>query len=253
MAYIAKKTKFDYESIPAGYYHDVLEKGNNVQKFWHSQKFQYLIDIIKAENISSKSLLVDVGTGPGTFLFMLNKQLPNIICEGVDISSNQIEFAQNKTDELQLSNLKFIKVDNEKLPYADNSVDIVTTVEVAEHLLPYQAMKTAVEVKRILKPNGKWIVTTPNYRSLWPIIEVGLNFFSPVKYQEQHISKFTPNSLVKFVESGGFDVIDVRTLFFLAPFYSFLSKKLAKRIMNIENSMKFPGSLLVCICTPIRE
>ncbi|MDR0619053.1 MAG: class I SAM-dependent methyltransferase [Bacteroidales bacterium] len=253
MPYIAKKTEFNYESIPAGYYYDVLEKGNNIQKFWHSQKFQYLIDIISAEKMPEKPLLVDVGSGPGTFLFMLNEQLPNVICEGVDISLNQIEFAISKANELKSQNLKFIKVDNEKLPYADNSVDIVTTVEVIEHLSPYQAMKTAMEVRRILKPNGKWIVTTPNYRSLWPVIEIGLNFFSPVKYQEQHISKFIPNSLVKFVESGGFDVGDVKTLFFLAPFYSFLSKKLARGIMNIENYMKFPGSLLVCICTPLQE
>ena len=126
MPYIAKKTEFNYESIPAGYYYDVLEKGNNVQKFWHSQKFQYLINIISAEKMPEKPSLVDVGSGPGTFLFMLNEQLPNVIC-------------------------------------------------------------------------------------------------------------------------------DVKTLFFLAPFYSFLSKKPAKGIMNIENYMKFPGSLLVCICTPLQE
>lgn len=49
---------------------------------------------------------------------------------------------------------------NKKLPFQDASFDLVWCSEVIEHL--ENPRETAKEIKRILKPGGKYILTTPN-------------------------------------------------------------------------------------------
>ena len=49
---------------------------------------------------------------------------------------------------------------NRALPYEDNSFDLVWCAEVIEHLSNYK--QTIQEIERILKPNGTYIITTPN-------------------------------------------------------------------------------------------
>ena len=102
------------------------------------------------------------------------------------------------------------------------------------------------EFKRVLKDDGRMIITTPNYRSLWPFIEWLLNKLSPVKYHEQHINKFTPNSFVKYLETMGLEVVSFKSIFVISPFLAPISWKLAKFVQKLEEKLlpKF-GSLLV--------
>jgi len=246
MSYLAQKKTFNYDNIPAGYYFHVLERGSPVQKFWHREKFTSVI-----RYLPSKGKLLDIGCGPGAFLFMANQSFPDLECEGIDISTSQIDFAIKQVGNIK--NLHFKVADSAHLTQEDNSLDVVTTIEVLEHLHPYDAMKIANEVHRVLKPDGEWIVTTPNYNSLWPLIEIGLNAVSSVKYEEQHISKFVPNSLVKFVEAAGFDVISIESVFFIAPFFACISKRLARLLLKIERKLRLPSSLLIIRCKPINR
>ena len=57
-------------------------------------------------------------------------------------------------------NFKLWNLNKAPYPYPDNYADIVLSVEVIEHLEnPWLHMR---EIKRILKPNGTAIITTPN-------------------------------------------------------------------------------------------
>ena len=245
MSYISQRNTFNYDNIPVGYYFHILETGSPIRKFWHREKFAAVIRYLPANG-----KLLDVGCGPGVFLFMTKQMRPELNCEGIDISTSQIEFAKSQMNDSQ-KGLDFKVVNSEHLPYEDNSFDVVTTIEVLEHLHPYDAMKISNEVRRVLAPDGEWIVTTPNYKSFWPLIELILNKVSPVKYEEQHISKFVPNSLAKFVEAAGFDIISIESVFFVSPFLSILSPKLARWILKVERKLKLPSSLLMIRCKPI--
>ena len=55
--------------------------------------------------------------------------------------------------------------------------------------------KLIKEIYRVLKPNGKLIITTPNYQSAWILVEKIVNLLGEVKYQEQHITFFNKNPI----------------------------------------------------------
>ncbi len=52
-------------------------------------------------------------------------------------------------------------IENDRFPFSDNVFDLVIFAEIIEHLLndPCRVMR---EIKRVLKPNGTLILTTPN-------------------------------------------------------------------------------------------
>lgn len=95
--------------------------------------------------------ILDVGCGTGAFLSRLNSLgFKNIAgCDGYEY------------DEMRASGVAFKKADlNSELPFANGSFDIVTAIEVIEHL--ENPRRLVREVNRVLKPGGLAIVSTPN-------------------------------------------------------------------------------------------
>ena len=92
----------------------------------------------------------------------------------------------------------------------------------------------------LLNKNGTLVITTPNYRSLWPIIEWFVNKLGKVDYEEQHINKMHRKSLRRLLQNAGFTVTEEKAFFIIAPFISPLSERLAKGIQSIEEKL-LPG------------
>ena len=247
----AKSSVFNYDDIPAGYYFEAMAKGSGVQKFWHREKFEEV-----ARKIGNSDKVLDIGCGPGSFLSVVGQTKPQAKAIGVDVASRQIDFAiQNVQSQFTDGRVSFqvMKIDENRLPFPDASFDVVTCIEVIEHIHPYLAIKLLEEARRVLKPTGRLIVTTPNYRSLWPFIEFALERMSPVKYHEQHISKFTPNALIKFLEAAGFEVQKFNTIFIIAPFLMAFAPPLARLLHALERRLPVQlGSLLVAECKIIQ-
>ena len=96
---------------------------------------------------------LDVGCGDGLFLNHLKRQTKFELYGG-DYSIPKVEKCRSK-------GLNVIKIDLEKkLPFKDNFFDIVYAGEVIEHLYdPDYAIK---EISRIIKPDGYFLLSTPN-------------------------------------------------------------------------------------------
>lgn len=71
-------------------------------------------------------------------------------------------------------------VENDNFPYADNEFDLVIFAEIIEHLLN-DPCKVLREIKRVLKPNGTLILTTPNVARLENVTRLisGANIYDP--------------------------------------------------------------------------
>lgn len=230
---------YNYESIPTGYYDDIFHKKKGVQSCWHFLKFLKV-----RESISSASKkILDIGCGPGTFLG--NFAPESAECIGVDISSNQIEFATKKYGNHRL---QFQKTDG-LLPYPENHFDTITSIELIEHLNTKEVKTLLQECHRVLKPGGQLVLTTPNYKSFWVILEKLVNRFSPVSYEHQHITHFSKKKLLDYLEKQGFKP-KIRSYLGLSPFLAIISWRLALLFsrfeMYLENSY---GFLLIAVCT----
>lgn len=234
-------SEFDYESIDPGYYHKAMLRGSKGQRFWHKQKF-----IQAAEYIPNAQVTVlDIGCGPGSFFYILRKQNKKAKLIGTDLIPKQVKYA--KTVE---PSARWLAADATKLPVKAKSIDFTTMLEVIEHIPRSVEHKILLQIRKVLKKNGKLILTTPNYLSLWPIIEWIWNKLSPVSYEHQHINKKTIRSMTKSLRQAGFKVKKVKTFFIFSPFVAVLSPKFAVWLMKIEQKIlpRF-GSVIIIEAT----
>lgn len=219
-----------YEATEAGYYHQAYLHGNPVQRFWHRYKFlNALKRLPRDEKSKRKNKVLDVGCGPGTLLSLYDGN-----AVGIDISEKQIGFAKK---EFKLKNTKWVVGGNPPLPFKDNTFDYVVMLELIEHVPEKEARALMKSVYDVMKPGGKLIMSTPNYMSLWPIIEFFWNLVSPVNYDEQHVNKLTRKKLRKFIGNIGFRKLKFITFFVIAPFLAPISMKLARKMLKIESKL----------------
>jgi SAM-dependent methyltransferase len=174
----------------------------------------------------------------------------------VDILRSQVEYAHVHYG---TSFRRFLHVDSvAELASIDETFDCITLVEVIEHLDRAEAGMLLREISRKLKPGGKLVLTTPNYGSAWPVIELLLNRFSDVKYAEQHITRFRYRSVERELERiypplrDEFDVELKTTTHFVTPFLAWLSFRLAYRLSRLvpHRHWRLPfGSLILLVAS----
>jgi glycosyltransferase involved in cell wall biosynthesis/SAM-dependent methyltransferase len=105
-------------------------------------------------------------------------------------------------------------IEAEKFPYDDNSFDVVLFCEIIEHLLtdPVHAL---TEIRRVLKPGGDLVLTTPNVARLENARKIiaGENVYDPYSGHGpygRHNREYTQEDLFSLLTANGFTV---RTIF----------------------------------------
>ena len=147
--------------------------------------------------IDNNARLIDLGYGNGSFLKVLEKS--NISSTGYDYDK--------------------INFESDKLPESSNSIDFVTCNSVIEHLS--DVTNLFKEVHRILKPNGKFLLVTPNFYYDYK------NFYD----DPTHVNPFTVNKLDEVLKLFKFNKINIvpwvvkkNSLFWKIPFKFFVCR-----------------------------
>jgi ubiquinone/menaquinone biosynthesis C-methylase UbiE len=109
---------------------------------------------IANEFVKNKKVL-DIASGEGYGSFLLSKEANSVI--GVDIDKETIENSNNK---YKNSKLTFLEGSADNIPVGSNSMDIVISFETIEHHNKHEEM--FAEIKRVLKPNGILIMSSPD-------------------------------------------------------------------------------------------
>jgi 2-polyprenyl-3-methyl-5-hydroxy-6-metoxy-1,4-benzoquinol methylase len=243
---------FDYSRIPLGYYDTITKEGNPVRRLWHLAKFERVIDHLPRR---PGQRLLDIGCFAGTFLGMLDPAVFEYQL-GVDILPEQVAHAQAHHG---LPNREFKHIPTlAGLADLTGSFDCITVIEVIEHLTPDEIRTVLEQSARLLRPGGQLVMTTPNYASTWPILELLINRFSDLSYEEQHITRFTYWNIARrlgeiwpaFPDQFGLDYRT--TTHFLTPFLAAFSFEGARRLgrMVPHRLWRLPiGNLVLTVFT----
>ena len=108
-----------------------------------------------AQFFCSNKVVLDIACGEGYGTNLLSKFANKI--SGVDIDKNTIDEAKLK---YKSENIEFKQGDTSNIPYESASFDVVVSFETIEHHNKHHEMLK--ELKRVLKPDGILIISTPD-------------------------------------------------------------------------------------------
>jgi len=144
-----------------------------------------LVEKIFATLDNPNPRILDVGCGTGANLKMLADYGK---AEGVDISQQAVDFCRERG----LGSVKLGAAEN--LPYENDSFDLVTSLDVVEHL--DDDVAGLREMRRVLRPDGRLLLFVPAFMFLWGVQDDVSN----------HRRRYTLPGLLRAVEAAGFAV-----------------------------------------------
>jgi SAM-dependent methyltransferase len=152
--------------------------------------------------------ILDVGCGTGANLLMLSEYGD---AEGVDISTDALAFCRER-------GLDQVKVGaGEELPYDDATFDLVTALDVVEHM--DDDLAGLREMRRVLRPGGRVLLFVPTFMFLWGVQDDVSN----------HRRRYRLPELRRVLEQAGFEV--ERTTYANITF--FLPILLVRKLMRV--------------------
>ena len=140
--------------------------------------------IQKVRRPEAATRILDVGCGTGANLEMLS-QFGD--AEGVDVSDDALEFCRRKGLTVQ-------KGLAETLPYADETFEVSTALDVIEHL--DDDIAGLSEMYRVTKTGGYSLIFVPAFMWLWGVQDDISN----------HRIRYTKSQIVERIEKAGFKV-----------------------------------------------
>ncbi|HSB01999.1 MAG TPA: class I SAM-dependent methyltransferase [Anaerolineales bacterium] len=241
---------FDYHSVAGDYQYRALHSGHPMQRFWHGGKLT-MIDQLVRPHLHIGSRLLEIGCGAGNLL--LQASVPGSYPLALDLSMQALTFVRSRLQEVSFgaeapSGFACTQAIGEALPFPDASFDCILLSEVIEHLTAPQI--SIAEARRVLRPGGRLLVTTPNYRSFWPLMEWAVDRLNmaPKMAGEQHVSRFHPSSLRHMLVEAGLTVEYSGSMYNLSPFLSLVSVEQAKRQLQRELKHRSAlGMILVAV------
>ena len=169
------------------------------ERYWQDLEtlsdFSYKWPIIKKLIPVDKGIkILDFGCGKGIISSEISKINPSAIITGIDVSKKALKSARQK-----VPNHSFIYVNEGKnLPFKENCFDFIIASDVLEHI--YDTELAFNELYRVLKHNGKILITVPYYGFIKNII-IALFFFDYIyEPTTPHIRFFTKKTLLKSLE-----------------------------------------------------
>jgi glycosyltransferase involved in cell wall biosynthesis/SAM-dependent methyltransferase len=151
---------------------------------------------------------------------------------------------------------KQFNIEAEKFPYEDNFFDVVLFCEIIEHLLsdPVQAL---TEIRRVLKPGGDLVLTTPNVARLDNVRKIiaGENVYDPYSGHGpygRHNREYTQEDLFSLLTANGFTV---RTMFTadVHPGHTSSSVALSAIAHLVKRRQTDLGQYIFCRCSVTLE
>lgn len=142
-------------------------------------------------NIKSDDIILDIGCGGGININRMAKDAKKVY--GIDYSIESVKLSKKVNEKfIEEQKVEIIEGNVEKLPFEDNTFDIVTAFETV-YFWP-NIEKCFGEVKRILKPGGTFLIGLETNGSDNFIMKFWKNFIDMETYNDKEITTFLENN-----------------------------------------------------------
>jgi 2-polyprenyl-3-methyl-5-hydroxy-6-metoxy-1,4-benzoquinol methylase len=165
--------------------------GINMKKKWTGERLEtFVFNDTTVEHLhrygivmpfAENKVVLDIACGEGYGSKLLSAKASKVY--GVDIDPVTV---QNATNKYKAPNLSFIQGSADKIPLADSSVDTVVSFETIEHHDKHGEMLN--EIKRVLKPGGILIMSSPEKAG-------------EVSFNEFHVKELSRAEFVDLIEA----------------------------------------------------
>jgi SAM-dependent methyltransferase len=178
--------------------------------WWFRGRRQLLGAMIRELGIRRDARTLDVGSGTGANLRLL-AELGFERVSGLDCSEEAIRYCGEKAlPRVELGDLC-------DLPFAEGDFDLVIAADVLEHV--EDEARAIGELRRVLQPGGRLIVTVPAFQSLWGLQD----------QVSHHKRRYRRRELESRLRDGGLEV--ARSFYF--NYLLFAPIWLARRLLRI--------------------
>lgn len=196
----------------------LIEEKNPMLK----HRLKSVVNLINGYNLK----ILNIGFGSGNLEKIYFAMKKKFKWHGIDISRESVKRASKKypKGKFEVGNITNIKI-------KDNQFDYVIALEVLEHIRPAFTFNALKEINRVLKPDGKVIVSVPLNEGLEEMVAKGEN-------PNVHVRIYTPSLIKTELSIAGFKILKERILFAFSKFYkikTFLSKYVIKGIRHPNN------------------
>jgi len=142
--------------------------------------------------------LLDLGCARGDASFFFAPKVARVI--GLDGEPLAISLARERAREFRVSNISFLQADAGHFPeIPDASVDVAGAFDFLEHVTDETLARMLTEVRRVLKPGGRFVAYTPNREHLVERLKAH-NFI--LRQQPDHIAVRRPREIVRLLEKA---------------------------------------------------
>jgi len=202
----------------------VVESQVEQNHWWFVGRRKLFRKTVEKLHLSAEAKILDIGTSTGTNLRLL-RDMGFVNFLGLDSNDDAIRWCAEK-------GLGIVsKGDICAMPFEDSLFDLVLATDIIEHVDDdIQALR---EIRRVLTPHGRAIITVPAFQSLWGLQdEVG-----------HHKRRYTRREVLEKLEKAGLQTCESYYFNYILFFPIWIARQLI-RIFNLrlksENQVNSP-------------
>ncbi|MEQ8524568.1 class I SAM-dependent methyltransferase [Gracilimonas sp.] len=150
-------------------------------------------------NLKPRQNILEIGFGNGKHFSQYFQAQPQLNLTGVDFSTDMCEEAMTRNSQfIEEGKLSIHCAETSSLPFQENEFDLILAINVIYFLDPPESHLQ--EIRRVLKPNGSFLV---GYRPRHSI--------EHLEFTRHNFVLYETDVLVDLMESNGFKVSDQKT------------------------------------------
>lgn len=163
-----------------------------LQRYWHRCRHRFSL------GFAGEGFTLDAGCGSSRILVDLRHAI------GLDLSLSKLRYMRRYRKPLVCGSVT-------ALPFKSGAFEVALCSQVIEHLPQPDSELALRELIRVLKQGGRIVIGTPDYgRLAWRLTERAYQLAAPWGYADEHVTRYTRQSLVERLTALGIALEDER-------------------------------------------